>query len=170
MADTIPPGPASGFAAAAGMLQNTLTWTNPPDGDVTGVTIRFSTSGYPAGPADGEPVADEPGEPGWPDTVVQTGLTRGLTYYYSAFAYDWIMNHGPAAYAQAIPVGPADFDRDGDVDQADFGHFQACITGTGIHLSPGCEDADLVPDGAIDQSDFNVFSACLAGPGQAPGC
>ncbi len=170
VADTIAPGAPAAFTAAAGRLQNTLTWTNPHDGDVTGVLIRFSTSGYPAGPTDGQLLADEPGEPQWPYTVLHVGLTRGITYYYSAFAHDWMMNHGPAAHAQAIPVGPADFDWDGDVDQTDFGHFQACISGSGVALSPGCEDADLAPDGAVDQNDLSVFRTCMGGSDQPPGC
>jgi hypothetical protein len=170
VADTTPPGPVTGLVASAGMLQNTLTWTSPTDGDVTGAIVRFSTSGYPAGPADGLPVTDESGEPGWSSSTVHAGLTRGLTYYYSVFAHDWMMNHASAAHAQAVPVGPADFDRDGDVDQADFGHFQGCLSGWGNPLAPGCENADLVPDGAIDQNDFNVFKACMTGPGQLPGC
>ena len=35
-------------------------------------------------------------------------------------------------------------DADGDVDQADFGHFQACLTGSGFTQSnPNCLDARL---------------------------
>mgnify|MGYP003346391826 CR=1 FL=1 len=34
-----------------------------------------------------------------------------------------------------------DFDGDGDVDQADFGRFQACFSGSGTGYGPGCEVA-----------------------------
>jgi len=71
-----------------------------------------------------------------------------------------------------IPV-PGDFDRDGDVDQSDFGHLQACFSGLGAsELPPGCEDARLDVDGDVDLNDFAIFQACMSGaslPGD-PGC
>lgn len=65
---------------------------------------------------------------------------------------------------------PADFDGDGDVDQTDFGIFQACLSGTGQTPEPGCEKADLNGDGDVDQPDFAQFYGCLGGPDQPPGC
>jgi len=64
----------------------------------------------------------------------------------------------------------ADFDGDGDVDQEDFGYFQRCMSGFGVALDPGCEDADLNGDGDVDFEDFAVFQTCMSGPGQTPGC
>ena len=58
----------------------------------------------------------------------------------------------------------ADFDGDGDVDQEDFGHLQACLTGSILDpVSPGCEDADLNDDSQVDQDDFGIFQGCLSG-------
>ena len=65
---------------------------------------------------------------------------------------------------------PADFDIDGDVDQADFGYLQACISGAGVFLLPGCEMADLHPNGVVDQQDVAVFRNCIGGANQHPGC
>ena len=63
-----------------------------------------------------------------------------------------------------------DLDGDLDVDQEDFGYFQACFSGTGVDLTPGCESADLHVDGDVDQEDFAVFQNCMAGPNRPPGC
>jgi hypothetical protein len=60
-------------------------------------------------------------------------------------------------------VPPADSDGDGDVDQADFGHFQTCITGPGHLVGVGCEDADLDGDLDVDLDDFGVFQGCVSG-------
>lgn len=59
-----------------------------------------------------------------------------------------------------------DFDRDGDVDQADFGHLQLCY-GSRVADAPvdGCENADLDRDGFVDQQDLDKFQECATGPG-----
>jgi len=38
------------------------------------------------------------------ESFLQTGLTNGATYYYSAFSYDTSQNYSIAAHAQASPV------------------------------------------------------------------
>jgi hypothetical protein len=69
-----------------------------------------------------------------------------------------------------------DTDFDGDVDQADFAVFQACVTGPGpdnplfASLSALCKCLDRTgpggeKDNAIDQSDLNAFEQCASGPG-----
>jgi len=60
----------------------------------------------------------------------------------------------------------ADFDHDGDVDQADFGHLQACISGAGVATNdPACADARFDADGDIDRDEVALFLGCLSGPG-----
>ncbi len=62
------------------------------------------------------------------------------------------------------PVPPVDFDRDGDVDQSDFGRFQACLTGPGVpQTDPDCRDANLDGDSDVDQDDFGIFEGCMSG-------
>lgn len=57
-----------------------------------------------------------------------------------------------------------DFDGDGDVDQEDFGHFQACLRGAGVPQNdPDCLDAQLDADTDVDQADFSVFQGCISG-------
>ena len=66
----------------------------------------------------------------------------------------------------ASPFAPADFDQDGDVDLEDFGHLQACLTGTDQGPpGSGCEDADLDKDAGtdVDGSDVDIFLGCLSG-------
>lgn len=57
-----------------------------------------------------------------------------------------------------------DFDRDGDVDQADFGRFQTCLSGSGVRQdAPECTQARLDGDGDVDVSDFAIFGTCISG-------
>lgn len=58
----------------------------------------------------------------------------------------------------------ADFDSDYDVDQADFGVMQTCLSGTGNTRSPACEYADLDRDQDVDLQDMVLFQSCLSGP------
>ncbi len=73
-------------------------------------------------------------------------------------------------FAILVLVPPASQAVDVDVDQADFGHLQACLSGAGVMYGPGCQDADLVVDNAIDGADLGWFLSCLNGAGQPPGC
>ncbi|MHC4799156.1 MAG: immunoglobulin domain-containing protein, partial [Planctomycetota bacterium] len=58
-----------------------------------------------------------------------------------------------------------DFDVDDDIDQEDFGHFQACLSGTGIPQNdPSCIDARLDGDEDVDFDDFDIFAGCVTGP------
>jgi hypothetical protein len=63
----------------------------------------------------------------------------------------------------ALPI-PGDFDRDGDVDQEDFGHLQACMTGDANPVTdPACFDARLDGDSDVDMADFAIFYGCMSG-------
>jgi hypothetical protein len=59
---------------------------------------------------------------------------------------------------------PGDMDGDDDVDQADFGLFQACYSGFGEPETAECEKARLNYDDFVDQLDFAIFQACFSGP------
>lgn len=74
-----------------------------------------------------------------------------------------------------LTVLSPDFDRDGDVDQSDFGFLQACFSGSTIPQPDPARraanlDADPVQD--ADQSDLAIFLECWSGPDQPrpPGC
>ena len=62
------------------------------------------------------------------------------------------------------PVIPGDHNRDGDVDQADLDHLEACASGAAIRQpEPNCADARLDEDEDVDQDDFGVFQRCYSG-------
>lgn len=103
--DEVAPSPVTGFSAVGEDGQISLSWTNPADADFTSTVIRYSTSGYPAGPSDGALVVDRANSPGSSDSVVHTGLDSEKTYYYSAFARDSASNCSSAAHANATPIG-----------------------------------------------------------------
>jgi len=88
------------------------------------------------------------------------------------YATDWRMVRdgfewfGPvhAEPVQVIGRARGDFDEDDDVDQADFGEFQACLSGVSVPHSPECRKANFDGDSDVDAADFAVFQACMSGP------
>jgi len=83
--------------------------------------------------------------------------------------------HGGGLFGQPAPsleyevIVPAqidaDFDDDGDVDQADFGHLQACFTGPEtVQDDPACQNALLDADSDVDEHDITLFINCTSGP------
>jgi hypothetical protein len=76
--------------------------------------------------------------------------------------------NSPAVITVTLHVitAAADLDLDGDVDQSDFGLFQACYSGAGIAQNdPNCEKARLDGDNDVDATDFAIFQDCLSGAG-----
>jgi hypothetical protein len=63
----------------------------------------------------------------------------------------------------SVPI-LGDFDGDGDVDQEDFGRFQACYSGSGAtQHDANCQDSDFDGDDDVDPSDFVIFQTCMSG-------
>jgi alpha-glucosidase len=61
---------------------------------------------------------------------------------------------------------PGDVDRDDDVDQTDFGSFQACLSGAGVtQADPACAGTHLDADTDVDEADLAIFLQCMTGPG-----
>lgn len=163
-----PPAPVPLFAVTSGSQFNDLNWTNPAGGNFTATMIRFSTSDYPATPSDGTLLLDEAGSPGGTGSFRHSGLTNGTTYYYTAFSYysDFGRYYASGTTVGGTPAGPADFDRDGDVDSSDFGFFQRCFSGDFVpQTDPACAGAKFDVDEDVDQQDFAAFMDCLQGPG-----
>ncbi|MHC4441703.1 MAG: PKD domain-containing protein [Planctomycetota bacterium] len=106
-------------------------------------------------------------------TIDTTDSTTAYTYHTSRLriytvTLTVIDNHGYSGTASVdITVNVnqiCDFDNDTDVDQEDFGHFQACMSGTGnIQTNPDCFDALLDDDNDVDLIDFNIFQGCMSG-------
>ena len=93
-------------------------------------------------------------------TVVLKAGTNGFTSV-SAFFDD----------VSLVRVVSADFDRDADVDLADFSIFQNCFNGPNRPLRASCgADADFDGDGDTDLADFSVFQGCFSGPNRPSPC
>jgi hypothetical protein len=73
---------------------------------------------------------------------------------------------GVVVEGQGCPVPiPGDFNRDGDVDQEDFGHLQACITGGSVPQTQSeCLNARLDGDTDVDEWDVLIHQRCFGGP------
>ncbi len=64
------------------------------------------------------------------------------------------------------PGPPGDFDGDLDVDQDDFGCFQACLTGPAVPQNdPACAKALLDDATGVADGDMILFLQCMSGPG-----
>ncbi|HOW73530.1 MAG TPA: DUF6531 domain-containing protein [Phycisphaerae bacterium] len=64
-----------------------------------------------------------------------------------------------------IQLARVDPDGDNDVDQVDFGHFQACYTGPAAEaIQGGCADTDFDGDEDVDKDDLVAFKSCFSGP------
>jgi hypothetical protein len=152
-ADVTPPGAVTSFTATPGNAQNSLSWTNP-GGDFTGTKIVFKTSGYPVSPSDGTQCYDGSGT-----STNHTGLTNGVTYYYSAYAHDEVPNYASVVQAQGQPtniatISNSTFDsdangwsvtywRNGTVDGAMAWNSGAGSSGGGMrYVSSGATDSD----------------------------
>jgi hypothetical protein len=106
--DDQPPLAVAQFTASGSDTTVILRWTNPDDEDFDHTLIRYSTSGFPAGPADGAAV--ENGNNGEfenaaasVDSFIHTGLDNDYVYYYAAFAGDEVPNYASPLTASADP-------------------------------------------------------------------
>lgn len=120
------------------------------------------------------------------------GATNSLSWQQVWF--DWVTGTNAGAFApgeevarigRSLCLGPecgpcnsvvfADADKDGDVDQVDFGMFQQCFTGDGggLPAAPpycGCfdwrnNDGLRGNDGDVDGFDMGAFEDCASGSG-----
>lgn len=94
-----------------------------------------------------------------------------------AFEDKWIMEPKTSEhrYLQCIlyevrPMCKADLDRDGDVDEVDYGTFASCWNGPGNPIPPACKRADFDSDCDVDGDDYSYFSGCFNGSGNKPRC
>jgi len=167
--DQTPPAEVTAFAAIGGNTQVLLNWTNPTQLDYAGTMIRFKSTGYPTGPADGTLLYRQSLSRGSSSGTSHTGLVNGVTCYYAAFTYDDSMNYSPGSLASATPAVPADHDRDGDVDQTDFGLLQLCYSGPFQPPVIGCEGSDLDNDEDVDIDDADALMNAKSGAGNYAG-
>ncbi|HRX86145.1 MAG TPA: hypothetical protein P5572_14080, partial [Phycisphaerae bacterium] len=62
------------------------------------------------------------------------------------------------------PLGPGDFDGDGDIDGADTAYFTDCLSGPETPFAPGCSPCDTDADGDVDLADFAAFAISFPAP------
>lgn len=88
-ADVQPPGSVTGLTVTQPTKNSiSLSWQNPTDGDLSGVTIRRVADGATTGdPFEGTVVAETTGT-----TFTDTNLAPGTTYGYSVWAHDSFPN------------------------------------------------------------------------------
>jgi hypothetical protein len=164
------PPPVTDAASSASDAQIVLNWRNPVEPDMSAVHIVYRTDRYPTAPT-GEagtlPAGEAPAVCGTSGTFTHTGLTNYVTYYYALYNRDDYGNYASPVLISAHTPGqiPGDLDHDDDVDQADFGLLQPCLSGSFIaQPDPACRLALMDIDNDVDQYDVDLFIGCMSGP------
>lgn len=98
--DQTPPANVSAFTVTPGNTTIQLSWTNP-GADFSGVTIVRKVGSAPTGISDGTQVYSGTG-----NSLTQTGMSNGTTYYYAAFSRDAVGNLSSGSFGSATPVNP----------------------------------------------------------------
>jgi len=89
--------------------------------------------------------------------------------YYAAFTYNANREYSAGVNLSAMALSPVDFDRDGDIDQEDFGLFQPCLSGAFMEQTdPDCQAMTLDDDTDVDGDDLTLFLGCVSGSGMPP--
>ena len=101
LSDITPPANVINLSVTPGDTVNVLNWTLPPDPDFAGTKILRKLGSHPTNPFDGVVVYD-----GSAVTTIDTGLTNGTMYFYTAYAYDTTGNFASGALGQGMPNGP----------------------------------------------------------------
>ncbi|HOW71081.1 MAG TPA: family 10 glycosylhydrolase [Phycisphaerae bacterium] len=107
------------------------------------------------------------------DSVLSSASNKGTL---ECLAFSYVDSVGPfTVYLDDVDFvcdTPGDFDYDEDVDQGDFGHFQACLGTTGATAAAlgDCRSSDFDRDGDVDTVDFGGFQCCFNGADQPAGC
>ncbi|UCD29516.1 MAG: hypothetical protein JSV03_03275 [Planctomycetota bacterium] len=105
------------------------------------------------------------------ETTFDPGILERLGHYYWRIdAVNGFGNTTGDTWSFTTESYPGDFNEDLDVDQEDFGQFQACLSGYNRPYTDGCEDADLDNDNDVDLDDFDIFQACMSEANQPPEC
>lgn len=165
-ADTTAPPVVGNPVAVGGESQLQLIWTNPNAFDLNKVRIVWRIDRPPTHPTDGQVLLDRPAQWGTDSYLHTITQSNGMTNYYAIFVSDAVPNFSPPANVSAVPAIRADYDKDGDVDLEDFGHFQSCLTGPAVpQTDPKCQTAKFDSDDDVDQNDWGIFQRCLTGAG-----
>ncbi len=152
-----PPGQAAdpfpAHAATKAPIRPVLTWT--AGADATSHLVHFGTT--------------SPGAP--QGTFTSPQFTPGLlatktTYYWRVDEVNAAGTTLGEVWSFTTGAIRGDFNNDLDVDQEDFGQFQACLTGElNPQFIPACAPARLDVDTDVDGGDVSLFIECFGPPG-----
>lgn len=151
--DGTPPANVTQFTATPGDGQVALTWQNPADDDFAGTRVLRKEGSYPASATDGAVVSD-----GVAEAVTDTGLTNGVTYYYTAYTYDEVPNYASGAQAVAIPTAPG-------ADEAvidEYEQAKAVLDGIPDGVLPEDDAQDLADKLLESESAYRAGDPCEA--------
>lgn len=101
------------LTATATDQQNVVEWLNPAAGGYGSTMVRWSTSGYPTDPTDGNLLVDQNDGLGSKGTTTHGSLSNGTTYFYSAF-----IDNGSGEYSARKTVSARPFDSSGNISWA----------------------------------------------------
>jgi len=131
----------------AGWMETTPT-TGSSSGETDTVTVTFTAAGLGAGTSTGKITVTAAAAENSPEnidvtlTVLQRPIPGDLNGDRYVDARDVVLfigcMTGPNAGPPAAGCTTADTDEDGDVDQADFGILQQCLSGDSIPADPDC--------------------------------
>jgi hypothetical protein len=159
----VKPGPWTSSVTQTGSGRVAVTWITdwPADG-----VVEYGTSSSLGSTASSSGLATN-------HQLTISGLSA-RPYYYRVLSAENNPDPGGTRLYMRSPIRtfsvlhlvPGDMDDDCDVDQMDFGRFQACYSGSGIpQTAPECFGARLDTDEDVDPDDFTIFIRCLSGPG-----
>jgi hypothetical protein len=99
-----PPGNVTGLTVTPGEAQLLLAWSNPSDPDLVAIRV-LRCANVPSGPNDGSctVIFNALGT-----SVVDTGLTDGVTYHYGVYAEDSVGQFSTGALGQGTPSAPVE--------------------------------------------------------------
>jgi len=178
---TIPTSPIIGLSTS--QISRTTDYTQVPAADSFtvsnlgvgvlsfGVDVEYSDQGDPAW-VQVSPTSGSSAGPGDPQTITVTylsavaGLPIGVHTATLTITDPGAQNPiETVAVSLTVRTVLPDVDKDGDVDQTDFGALQACFTQPGVQPTAGCEGSDFNHDNTITSADLTVFNGCLSGSG-----
>jgi hypothetical protein len=100
------------------------------------------------------------------DGVLSTATNRGV---FEHLAFSIVDSVGPfAVYIDDIDLmcelpSYGDLNDDGDVDEADYFHFQQCLQGPDVAVTGDCLEADADGDDDVDLREFAAFQGAFTG-------
>ncbi|UCD29952.1 MAG: DUF4838 domain-containing protein [Planctomycetota bacterium] len=131
-------------------LDTQLSWTT--NGDATSYNIYLGTTNPPEFQATQSTTTYDPGR-----------LDPLQTWYWQVETIHDGTTTAGNIWAFTTRTFP-DLDSDWDVDQEDFGRFQACFTGPAIPVTePECMGAKFDNDSDVDRQDYAILQDCFSG-------